>query len=189
MSAGLSFAGAASQPPGNLNSSQEELGKFSLRRSRVSAPRQLGAISGLCKNPGMWRTLFLVPKKCQEALPRDSCEWHCWLGTWPSRVGQLLWGSLSLERDFNVTWVGSPAFGIQTAQTRRMQPPLPAQHFLVLHVPLLFAKGLIKAERTFNKSLPQAVCRWDRGIQHCPLTCWGSCITPCSRQHRSRTLR
>lgn len=83
-------------PPGNLKSFWEELGKFSLRQSGVSAPRLLGAISGLCKNPGMWRTLFSAPKKCQEALLRDSCDWHCCLGTWPSCVGQLLWACLSL---------------------------------------------------------------------------------------------
>lgn len=85
-------------PPGNLKSFWEELGKFSLRQSRVSAPRQLGSISGLCKNPGMWRTLFWAPKKCQEALLRDSCRWHCCLGTWPSRVGQMLRACLSFGR-------------------------------------------------------------------------------------------
>ena len=50
-------------------------------------------------------------------------------------------------------------------------------------------KGLIKAKQTFNKLLPQAVYRWDLGIQHCPLTCWGSCIMPRSCWHQSCTLQ
>lgn len=83
-------------PPGNLRASEKTWENLASGRAEYLPQGSSGLFMGFAKIQECGGLYSWHQKKCQEALLRDSCEWHCCLGTWPSRVGRLLWVCLSL---------------------------------------------------------------------------------------------